>query len=460
MRYKLKFTLLTLVIVSLLVSCNLDLGDEDIKRNSTLTSVDTSTPLVESSQAGDQGKLPGNATPEFSDSDEALSQSITPIVTMKVAYIKDGDVWLWNGEEGAHPLTTTGGAYNLRISDDGSVVAYLKQVDDFHSELWAVDSDGSGERRLVGVQDFEDMAVEVRDPNAVAINPYHFEWIPGSLDLAFNTHQVFQGPGLLILDDLRIVNSNTTELRTLLPPGQGGEFIYSNNGSQIAISTPTTISLVNNDGSNRRNVLVYDQVITYSEYRYYAIPQWSLDSSYLRAAIPPVDPLASTDNSTSLWLIPTEGSPAKQVGNVNADPFFETPVSFSPDLANMIYLEGTGEASENRRQLHITKPDGSGDWVYQKGSLLLFEGWSIDSNKFNFLVGENQEMQLGSLEKTASKFTQDPIGIHNVQWINDDVFIYLRESPGIFDLIIEKLDGESLLIDSVVAPPPIFDFTY
>jgi len=109
---------------------------------------------------------------------------------LKVAYIKEGDIWLWSSDDTKSQLTSSGMVYSSNISDDGQVIAFLRQVDDFHAELWAINSDGTNERRLISVYDLDEMTADIRDPNSVAINPYHFDWVPGSHKVAFNTQQV------------------------------------------------------------------------------------------------------------------------------------------------------------------------------------------------------------------------------------------------------------------------------
>ena len=160
----------------------------------------------------------------------------------------------------------------------------------------------------MSVAELEELAAPYRDSNAAAVNPYQFEWISGTHEIAFNTHQVFQGPGFSVLDDLHVVNTDSNEIITILPSGMGGAFVYSPDATQIAISTPNSISLVNSDGSNRKDVLFYDLVNTDSEYRYYAHPVWDPSSEYLYVAIPPSDPLSEPRQETTLWYIPTDGS--------------------------------------------------------------------------------------------------------------------------------------------------------
>ena len=151
------------------------------------------------------------------------------------------------------------------------------------------------------------------DPDALGVAPFRIAWIPGTHILAFNTRQVVEGPGLSIYNDLRFVDVDRAELTTFLAPGSGGEFIISPDGRQIAISgattTPNAISLINVDGSNlRSNLVVYDSVLTYSEYAYYARPVWSAGSDSLLVTIPPVDSLIMPRHPTTIWYIPTDGS--------------------------------------------------------------------------------------------------------------------------------------------------------
>ncbi|MCX8114016.1 MAG: translesion DNA synthesis-associated protein ImuA, partial [Burkholderiaceae bacterium] len=60
----------------------------------------------------------------------------------------------------------------------------------------------------------------------------------GTRSLAFNTQQVFDGPGLSLLDDLHLVDADSGTITNLFLAGWGGEFVYSPDGGQIAISRP------------------------------------------------------------------------------------------------------------------------------------------------------------------------------------------------------------------------------
>lgn len=401
-------------------------------------------------------QTPGILSP---GSSEISPLPVPEISGLRVVYTKEGDLWLW--ENGVNTrLTESGGAYQPKISADGEVIAFLRPADNFHIELWAVNTDGAEERRLVSISDFDTIGGGVRDPNAVAINPYHYEWVPGTHTLAFNTFQSFQGPGVSPLDDLNLVNADTNQLTFLLLSGWGGEFTYSPDGSKIAITQPDSIILAEANGSNYREVHTYEPVLTYSEYRFYAQPHWESNGRFIRVAIPPVEALAQPVRPTILWTIKVEGSTIEKDGEVFAVPFFEQEVAYTPDLERLIYLREVGQPAENLRELVIANYDGMGEWVYQRGALISFVSWSLDSQRFAFRVGEDQEMMLGAVNEPAVTFSSDPFGIIDVRWVDEIRYVYHQQkADGYFDLILASIHGESILLDMIPEDPPEYDFS-
>jgi hypothetical protein len=400
------------------------------------------------------GQTPQTVEPTALVSETPPDFSSDPLV---VVYVKDGDLWGWKQGQ-SRRLTTSGGVYKPRLSPDGKVAVYLRQIDDFHGEIWAINITETKTRRLVSVADMDTIGASVRQPTALAINPYHYDWVPGSHSLAFNSYQVLQGPGLILVDDLNLVDADTGQLRHLLLAGWGGEFVFSPDGSQVALSTSTDVILADRDGSNWRSVLTYEQVATYSEYRYYAHPVGSPNGKFLRVVIPPADPLDKSPEPTSLWMIPTNGKPAQMVGSLQAVPFFDTPPAFSPDLAHLIFLQETGEPAENRRELYIAEPDGSGAKVYQSGALLQFGGWALDGLHFTFSVGEQHAVQVGSLDAPALPLGSAPDGLLDVRWVDGERYLYLRQRAELFDLCLGTPGGEEYVLDTMPLPPPAYDF--
>lgn len=375
---------------------------------------------------------------------------------LRLAYTKDGNLWSWV-EGRTRQLTSSGRVYLPKLSSDGRLIAYLRPADDFHTELWVIHTDGTQERRLVSISDLDIIGGGVRDPSAAAINPYRFEWLPGTHTLAFNTQQIFQGPGLSLLNDLNLVDADSGELTFLLLSGWGGEFFYSPDGKYVALATTSAIILADANGGNYRKVFEFAPVATYSDYRFYPRPAWSKDSSFLRVAIPPADPLARPAQPTTLWTIPLDGAPV-QDGQVVAVAFFETPVAYSPDLQRLIYIQEVGQPAENLRELWIATYDGQGGWPYNRSAMMRFESWSPASNQFVFIAGEMGLAWLGSLEEAPQPFSRDPAGIQRVRWVDDQRILYLKQQSGAFDLWLNQAGNQPVLLDTVLGDPPSFDF--
>lgn len=445
---------LAALIVCLGLACNL----------TRYTGGEAPTPGPELPSASQTAEPPESGEPAITQPAETASPetgepaSGTPQAgELLVVYTKDGNLWRWQDGE-ALQLTTTGDSYNPVLSPDGGTVAFLRPAGNFHTELWAIDLNGANERRLVSITDLDAIGGGVRDPGAVAINPYHYAWIPGTRSLAFNTQQVFNGPGLSLLDDLNLVDAGSGEITNLFLASWGGEFVYSPDGSQVAISKPDSIILANADGSNYRPVLRYDPVLTYSEYRYYATPLWSPQGDFLRVAIPPVESLAQPALPSVLWKIPANGGDPLQEGSVLAVPFFDQPLRYSPDLERLAFLRETGEPSENRRELLLTTFDGKGEWVYASGALMHFESWSPDGRQFVYLLGDEQEAWLGSLDGAPQPLAGERYGISSLQWVNPKQVIYVVQRGETFELYLRDLSSGALLLDTTTGVPPVYSF--
>lgn len=408
--------------------------------------------------------------PVFPPSDPGL-QPASPATpagppVLYVAYVKDGNVWLWSEAGGSKALTGSGDATQVKLSSDGQIAAFLRQVDEFGVEIWAVNAGADGapenERKLVGAEALESFDLPERAPFAKAIIPHNIQWVPGTHTLAFNLQQVFQGPGLSIFNDLRMVNADNLEALTFLPPGSGGVAHFSPDGRQVALATASTISLVNSDGSNwRGSVLTYHEVVTYSEYQYYAQPVWAADSGSLRVAIPPADPMKQPPDATTLWYIPVDGSPAVQMGGVVTMGLFGGMPAFSPDLERVAYLQHTGPMEDNLRELHIANADSSNDIVYHTFRLLDFHGWAGRSDRFVISQNDPGELKLAQLNGEMHPLSANASFVTNYTWVAGENFLYLQATPGdAWELHLATIGGGSRVLDTISGIPPSFDFAW
>jgi Tol biopolymer transport system component len=327
-------------------------------------------------------------------------------------------------------------------------------VDEFHEELWVIGTDGSGERRLVSVDNLSAI-----DPQAMAVVPATFEWIPGTHLLAFNTRQVVEGPGSIMYEDLHLANADSGQIQTLLAPGHGGQFFPAPDGRQIAVTSPNSLSLVNVDGTNlRQDVLDYAPITTYSEYRYYAQPVWQANSSSLLIAIPPQDPLAIPLPPTSLWQVPIDGTKAKQIGKIATGPFFGMDVFYSPDRSHILFLDSSGNPDENLKALHIARQDGSQDAVYTTATALTIHGWAPDSQHFTFSLGSPGVLQLGQIGGKFQAVLDTSSNLVDFSWIDDERFIYVLSGADGYEIHLGNLQGQDVLLGITQAFQSTYDF--
>jgi len=405
------------------------------------------------------------APPEPAASNTPLPPPSYPSV-LHVAYIKDGNVYLWREGETSLGLSSTHDAADVRITDDGQWIAYIRQdPTGISQELWAVNTNGPLDAQaLVSSAEMAVLKASSPYPDSLGLWVVQFEWRPGTHELAYSTAPLFEGPGFLPFKDLRLVNADTLEKTTRFDFNQGGMFYYSPDGSQIALVNPESISLVNADGSNLRDsVITYPLVGTNSEYQYHPHPIWAADSQSLRVAIPPAETLAEPLPPTSLWSIPADGSPAVFLSSIIAIPFAWPDNAFAPDLQQVMYLKPTGEPADNIRELHIALPDGNADFIFITSAYINTMTWSPDSYRFLYAISsaDNRGVFLGDVVSGESAIiTSEPSLIQEIRWIEPSRILYFWENTGSWELRISDLGGtRHAHIDTIPDYYTAYDFT-
>ena len=458
------------IIVLFLTACgSLEI---DIEQGGDISGNETApTTVVLATEPADLATSEVIATPIPVDT----ATPIPAVTELRVAFVQDtehgNNAWLWTeGDEQAMPLTKDGGVSGVKISDDGEIVAFRRG-----GGLWMVTSDGvdnehpSEERELPSAEDIA--AMQVREPFDYEVVLDHYEWIPGTHILAFNTRLQMQ-IGLLLNDDLHLVNADTLEYTALLPPGEGGEFHPSPDGRQIAIVTPGAISLVRIDGSDRREVFTYTPVVTYSEVQYYAQPVWAADSGSLRVAIPPADPMVQPLPPTSVWHIRTDGMSASLVGNVDTDMGAST---LSPDLRYVAYLDGGQMAHTanpisslaitdlDNRETVTYYPIDSGETTTERPAATSFYGWSPDSQHFAFRAYLGSEIPpqalVGQLGGDTVPIYDDAEIIMDLRWMDATRYLFLAKNPRGWTVMLGEIGGPVKSVTGIVDSSPDYDFT-
>jgi hypothetical protein len=376
---------------------------------------------------------------EMTLSEPALSSLLD---SRHLSFIRGGKLWLW--QDGVEiPLSEDNSAQSVRISDDGHFIATKRwgkvDVGDGVTllapiELWLIRQDGRDERLLIGPDELKTIA-----PGDEELAVKSFDWIPGTHTLLFNTipGADFQEP----TDDLHLVNVDTGELKTLLPAGEGGDFLVSPNGRSIAITSQTRISLLNLQQGEARTLLTYPKVTLPGCGWFYPSPRWAADSRSLSVAIPGPD---LRDNTTiTLWRLPVDGTPPAVASEFSLEPrVWPLEGMISPDLA---WVAFQGITHSGGRELHIARTDGTARFLVSglaEGEITSIK-WAPESDYL--AVGMRRPSNTLYLVQIGNDVAIRVPGAisEDVSWIDSSHFFYHGGSHNHPVLSVGSVDGGS-----------------
>ena len=193
---KFHWRLSVLIIFLMLLSC-LPAGIQPDNQNALETIVATTlTAIAANTPASVETSAPDVPAPV-----ETSAPVVPPVSApraLQVAFIKDGNVYVWTEGESSVNLTSTRDAVRVSISDDGQVIAYVRQEPGnyFAHEIWAVNTSGpTNARMLVSSAELEALKAASPFPDASGLRPDFIEWRPGTHQLAYSTAPMFEGPG-------------------------------------------------------------------------------------------------------------------------------------------------------------------------------------------------------------------------------------------------------------------------
>ena len=369
----------------------------------------------------------------------AGSTFLVPSLTLKLAYIKEGNVWYWEEGQAALQLTNQGDATLVALSDDASQVAYAREIDYGIRELWAVDSDGSENRVLVDRAAFKKMTIY---PDDLTGAPLQLDWLPGTDLVVFNTRIVSEGPGMVPKHELRTVNAVSRTMTVLAEIEFGGEFSISPDASRIAMVLPDKISLVNPDGSGLRELYNFPHLNTGSEWWYYPPLAWTLDSTAVRVIIPPENPMFEADLPTRIIHLPADGSTPRVVSEVLTIPVLFTESMLSPDGRQLAYLGPGASAEPGQGILYYSSTEGGDAEAYDEGQITL-SAWSPDNRHFIYSV--NELNKIGMVGESSRSLNAAGY-LFKVRFVDASHFLYLVWSEAGQQLWQGTLDGSVFLI--------------
>lgn len=403
----------------------------------TACSGQESTPVVPAPQAASTVPMEAIVT-------ATASQDIPPATTpagelsagLRVAYLRDGNIWLWT-QSGSVQLTNSGGVKAVRISDDGQMIAF-----EWNRELWAVQVDGSNERRLVSLAYLNGLNTSGNGTIRVA----DFDWFPDRQILYFSTFldgAEYPEPR----HDVHLVDIDTGSPTQWLAPGAGGILSFAPDDTQIAISNTEQIDVIDFGTSARRTLLAYSKIPVFE---IYFAPQvvWMPDSNAFKTVIPPQVDNGVNVGQARFVYVGIDGMVA-QLAVFDIVPLYESLPVLSPDGNYLLFVS---KQSDEQRVLRIMGSSGAVQDAFTAAEQIRVLDWSPDSKRFFYSVGDIRSVRMGALDN-GTVVQMDPAW--SVRWVDANRFLFLASNEAAPGLYLGDLTGAKFLIDAVVTD---FDF--
>jgi dipeptidyl aminopeptidase/acylaminoacyl peptidase len=397
--------------------------------------------------------LTGPTPPESGNAATAIPESapVEESASLRIVYpdnvngIRGSNLWVIEGAAAPRQLTASGQDASPLFSDDGRLVAFRRIVEPILDveELWVIDADGGEARELVS----QDWLSAARPGEKTSV--FRSEWVPGTHTLAFTIDVVYEEPGFLVDQNLYLVDADDGTITTAIPSGTPlALFYYSPDGTRIALTTSTSISLVDADGGGWREAMSFAGT-GLGDGVYIPTLDWSPDGRYLRAALP-ADGLLQP--GTILWHIPADGEPARILGELPTG----SGVFHAPDLNHIAFFSRPAPDSPIR-EMHIAAGDGAGDGIYLTGDDISWLGWAPDSRRFAY--SQDGAAYLGEIGAGPQPLFSNGTTVSELRWVSDDQVIFFSGERERWQLWLGTPGGTSTLLASPSGDMAEFDFS-
>jgi hypothetical protein len=350
---------------------------------------------------------------------------------LSVVYARAGNILLWR--EGTPPLTLTasGQDNSPRISDDGQVIAFLR-----NGELYSVRADGTGERSLVSQAYLDGF----RTADMLAVRIFNYDFIPDSHEVFFELYgetEAYPAP----LSDLQRVNADSGAMAVILAPGSaGGKWTFSPDGQRFALSQGAQIRVLGRDGSEDRVVFKFKFVSTYSEWTYFPQVVWRDDSAGFYTVIPASAILDNPSEPTRYYYVPLAGEAARLAEFVTA-PVWQSFPFISPDGIKVAYVRESG----GTQSLHVIDAS-TADRVYTSAPALSILGWHPDSARVAYYAEDPSAPSLLAFGGVLLPLS-DTARFFSLNWVSESRYLFLNGE----ELRLRDLSTPSVLVDSAVS---------
>jgi Tol biopolymer transport system component len=384
----------------------------------------------------------GAAATEPGSTEAAVAATEAPVVTpIHACFVSTArNLYAWaDGAGTPTQLTASADVSNCYVSQDGSLIAFVRNADYFNYQLDAINFDGTNQRTLLTTAQ---IAALPRPSDSLGLAPAQIAWIPGTHTLALNFKVLYEGPGLAFADPLYLVDGDTGSMVNMLSNGSSWKFGYSPDGIKLWISRPTGVDLYTSGGVLiAANAITYDFVNTASEYAWVASPFWSADGSSLAVAIAPAQPWGDVVDPSQVYVFSAAGAITSS-SLTSIMQFSQSMASFDPGLTRVAYTERVGVPADNNWALHVSNLDGTGDAVIATGYINQMPIWSPDGAYYIYTIGTGSTTQtyLG-VDGGSSTLLAGVPGLMDVRWIDDSRYIVSTRMGTASSLMLGALDG-------------------
>jgi hypothetical protein len=376
----------------------------------------------------------------------------SPAGSLVVAFVKDGDIHLWEEATGqSRTVAKSGDVDRVTMSDDGQVIAFTRrawagsELEGYEQfALWAANSDGTNPREVIPTEFLrQHLNLTERDSS----NFYQLGWIPQTHQVIFSiTKYIAQAEGMshAIPHGAYIVNLDSGSVTVLAEATENLRLAPSPDGTQFALLSPMNLSFINSDGSNRRT-----DVLTYPEAGLtgplFPTGVWTEDSrAFILTGSFEKDP--NRDISFAFWRVPVDGSPAEALSAVMKS--HPDSVTFSPEGRSASHFKTTDTQPSEIAGWYITpfsvEVGPLAIPYYGKEAFYANLHWSPAGQAYAI-----KDHDLSPLCPDAAQDTQicgepvhlgiDSSMITTLQWVDGDRFLVAGNEPNM--LVLGKLDG-------------------
>ncbi len=379
----------------------------------------------------------------------AIAPSSTPSPHLSVAFISGGNPWIVEPPAAPRQLSTAGTVDGVYLSSDGLRVVYThRPVADGPAEVRVVNSDGTGDRALL--TSIQVGALE-SPGSALFTDVNRLDWVPGTHWIFLSTRGQFEGPGLASNDDLFVLDVDSGTITTTLTAGNGGDPYPSPDGTKMAVSRGTSLSVCAIDGSGMHpDVISFPVVITYSEYTFYPPVVWAADSTRFGVIIPSPDPFAASPTG-AIWMVDGESGAATIVSTLNGIFFLPLGV-LSPTLDRVGFIRTAADPS--LKDSYVSALDGSSALHLGSNANTAVLSFAPDGQHFAYSVGSPATVFVGSL---GGGTIPVPGSVMHLAWVNTTQFVFSQGTMSSWTLQLGNTGGAASLIASPSGDRTAFD---